>query len=276
MRLMTYNILTGGRDGDDVSRFDGVCEVIRQARPDVLLLQECNGFDDEGARTLYRLERETGLRGVLARASTGFHVGLFLRPRVGGDGEALHLVETRRLDAEVYHAVIAARIEVGGRELGVVGAHLCPFGGHARLAEVGHLIRHLRGGPSFLLGDLNSLSATDAHRYDPHAWLPRRRARHVRVGEGGGLDTRVVASLEECQLVDLFAARSGTGVDFLPTNQTRLFDAEPAYQVRIDYVFADVASAAAVSARARVDGPLADRASDHYALYVDVDLDRLG
>jgi len=45
MRLMTYNILTGGCDADGGSRIDGILGVIQRAQPDLLALQECNCFD---------------------------------------------------------------------------------------------------------------------------------------------------------------------------------------------------------------------------------------
>ena len=49
------------------------------AQPDVLVLQECNGFELDGFRTLYAVERELGMRGVLGQAQSGFHVALFVR-----------------------------------------------------------------------------------------------------------------------------------------------------------------------------------------------------
>jgi exodeoxyribonuclease-3 len=262
---MTYNILTGGNDSHGAGRLEHICQTIVGARPDVVVLQECNGFERNGYEAMHRVEAAIGMRGVLAIASTGFHVGLFVRQ------PACRLVQTYRLDAEVHHAVIAATLEFEGVPLTVVGAHLNPFGGLSRLAEVQHLIRFIRGERVFVVGDLNSLSSVDADRYDPSGWLPRRRARHVRLGEGGGLDTRAIAALEECQLIDCFRPDPPLR-PWLPTNQTPLLDTWPSYQVRIDYIFADAASAARITHRERVDGGPADGASDHYPLLVDVDL----
>lgn len=267
MRLMTYNILTGGRDGPDDARLAKVCALVSGVQPDILVLNECNGFDERGYRTLYRLERELGMRGVLAHASTGYHVCLFVRTAA--------LVETQCLDREVHHAVLAATLDIGGRRLTIVGAHLSPFGGEARLIEVQHLIRFLREEHVFVLGDLNSVSPRDAAACRVDDWIPRRRARHLlfdgslpqSTDPGPRIDTRAVAALEHSELVDTFADAQG---NFVPTMLTRLCSDWESYQVRIDYIFATRSAAERIVRRERVDGALADAASDHYPLFVDV------
>lgn len=257
MRLMTYNILTGGRDRDGGSRLEAIVDVIRSVAPDVLLLQECNSFELEGSRTLYRLEHELGMRGVLATADSGFHVALFLRRG--------RLLETHCLKRELHHALLAARLEIDGVLFRVIGAHLCPFGGDARLLEVQHIIRFLREENAFVLGDLNALSPHDAARYQPERWLARRRARHALAGTAG-LDTRALSALEGADLVDLFHRSGNTAATAL----TRLGEDFGNYQARIDYVLASPAAAARVERTERVDGDRVEVASDHYPLFVDV------
>jgi endonuclease/exonuclease/phosphatase family metal-dependent hydrolase len=197
------------------------------------------------------------MRGLLAQAQSGFHVALFVRRG--------RLLETRFHDREVHHAVLAATLEIDGAVLTVIGAHLNPFGGDARLLEVQHLIRHLREKFVFVMGDLNSLSPHDAHAYDLAAWLPRRRARHV-LAESGRLDTRAISALEGAGLVDVFHSRERSE----PTALTRLGASFEDYQVRIDYVFATAPAAERVTHAERVSGGRVEEASDHYPLFVDV------
>lgn len=261
MRLMTYNILTGGRDaGGSSVRLGSVCEVIRSVSPDVLMLEECNGFEHDGHRTLHQLEHELGMRGVLARAHSGFHVALFLRPG--------RLIETHHLSAQLHHAMLSATIEMRGSTFRVIGAHLCPFGGEARLLEVQHIIRFLREEHVFVLGDLNALSPHDTTRYEPARWLPRRRARHLLAEGGGKLDTRAITALESAELVDVFH-RAGNGA---ATVLTRLGEGWEDYQARIDYVFATASAAQRIRRAERVEGERVELASDHYPLFVDVEL----
>jgi exodeoxyribonuclease III len=257
MRLMTYNVLTGGLDSGHDTRLGAICETIQGVAPDILVLNECNGFERDGYRTFYRLEAELGMRGVLAQAHSGFHVALFIRRG--------RLLETYCLAREVHHAVLAAALEIDGTVLRVIGAHLNPFGGDARLLEVQHLIRFLREELVFVLGDLNALSSHDSAGYQPERWLPRRRARHL-LAESGRLDTRAIALLESAELVDVFRARGVAE----PTAPTRLVADSRDYQVRIDYVFASPAAAARVTHAQRVNGARVEIASDHYPLFVDV------
>lgn len=260
MRVMTYNVLTGGRDAEGPGRLALIVDTIRRANPDVLLLNECNGFEQDGYRTLFRLEAELGMRGVLAEAASGFHVALF--HRVG------RLTEARLLTRELHHAGLAATLDVGGTTLRVIGAHLCPFGGDARLLEVQHLLRFLREDNVLILGDLNALSPHDVARYQPGRWLPRRRSRHLLPESGGKLDTRAISTLEEAELVDVLRSQGSAE----PTVLTPLIGEFEDYQVRIDYVFATRSAAERVKRAERLSGGSAESASDHYPLLVDLEL----
>lgn len=260
MRLMTYNVLTGGRDAEGPGRLALIAETIRSVNPDLLVLNECNGFELEGFRSLYRLEAELGMRGILAQAESGFHVAFF--HRVG------RVTEARLLTREVHHAVLAVTLELGGTTLRVIGAHLSPFGGDARLLEVQHLIRFLKEDNVIIAGDLNALSPHDVAQHRPARWLPRRRSRHVLAEGGGRLDTRAISALEEAELVDVLRQRGSAE----PTVLTRLGAGHEDYQVRIDYVFATPAAAERVTGAECVHGGQVEIASDHYPLFVDLEL----
>ncbi len=258
MRLMTYNILDGGKDGDSTARLAQVCELVRQVAPDVLALDECCEFERDGFRTFHRLERELGMRGVFAPAPSGYHVALYVR--------GTQLLEVRTLQRGLHHTALAARLTLAGQDCSVIATHLCPFSAEARVAEAQHLSQFFGAEPLFLLGDLNSLSPHDAPQLQPESWLPRRRVRHEL--PGGGLDLRAIAVLEAAGLVDVFHAASNTA----PTALTRSRPGWQEYQVRIDHIFASAAAARSVTRTERVDGALADTASDHYPLYIDVQI----
>src|SRR6185295_2784640 len=257
---MTYNILRGGRGGDGDARLGQVCALIRRVAPDLLVLNECNDFERDGCRNFHRLERELGMRGLFAPASSGYHVALFLRHA--------QPVEVRLLDREVHHSAIAATLDLGEFRCTLVGAHLCPFSGEVRVGEAQQLTRFLGEGHVFLLGDLNSVSPHDAASLRTDDWLPRRRVRHELAGSPGVLDTRAVATIETCGLVDTFRAAGARSA----TVQTPLCPGHQSYQARIDYIFASLGAAERVQRVQRIDGALADSASDHYALTIDVAL----
>src|ERR1043166_8292733 len=219
MRLMTYNILQGGRDAGGDARLGRVCELIAGVAPDLLVLNECNDFEREGFQLLYRVEREIGMRGWLAPARSGYHVALFTRNAKP--------VQVRLLEAGLHHSAIAATLDLGEQHCTVIAAHLCPFSAEVRVAEAQQLSRFVGAGHVFLLGDLNSLSAHDTPGLRSDGWLPRRRLRHELAGSPGVFDTRAVSVFEASGLVDTFRSAS------TPTVQTRLCPDPQDYQVRI-------------------------------------------
>lgn len=260
MRVMTYNILTGGVDEDGTDRFEPLVTLIRQQQPDVLALNECNNFERDGYRRFYAFERALGMRGMLGVASSGFHVAVFARNA--------EFVQHEVMSDWVQHAILRVKLRIKGEPFTAVSAHLCPFGGEIRLSEAQYLAGSTRDHEKVLVaGDLNALSPHDVTHYEPEVWSPRRRARHWLPG-GDGLDTRAIALMEDAGLVDL--ARRGR-LPFTPTALTPLRAADQSpYHVRIDYLFATPSLAAGLQSIEVVRGELADVASDHYAVVADV------
>ncbi len=259
MRLMTYNLYTGGRCVSGPQRLEALRAVIDEAHPDVLALQECNGFEADGGRSLFWLERQLAMRGVLARASSGFHVALFFREAT--------LLQAHALDEEMHHALLACRVELRGAPMTFLSAHLCPFSGEARLHECAQLLRFVRDDqPCFVLGDLNSLSPLDPPP-PLERWPARRRARHLRA-DTGQLDTRALSYLARCGLVDLAAAGGGVPA---ATCQTPLRAGHADYQVRIDYILANAVAASGPASCRRWESEAAQSASDHYPLVADLE-----
>lgn len=172
VRLMTQNVLFGGQD-----RFDALCAVLAAARPDVLCLQECVGWDDgQRLRTLARTlaipedERHMALSHSNPRGSgMRYHVALLSRPPIR---------QVRAHQQGFAHSLLEASISLSGDSddpqapaLTLFGAHLCAADEDLRLAEVEVLLSHvqpalLRQAPLVLLGDLNALSPEDPYPDD--------------------------------------------------------------------------------------------------------------
>lgn len=162
MKLMTLNVLVGGED-----RFDAICALLAAARPDLLVLQECLGWDD-GARLgevaeaigVAADERHAILGVANARPSgRRYHVCLLSRAP---------LARSRVHTQGFAHCVVEAELDFGGEPLVVLGAHLVSGDEDARLAEAAALLRIappevLRNGSHVLAGDLNALA-----RHDPY------------------------------------------------------------------------------------------------------------
>jgi exodeoxyribonuclease-3 len=173
MKVMTFNVLMGGGD-----RFDAICGILAAERPDVLVLEECLGWED-GAR-LRRVaevigvpadERHTVLGGANQRPSgRRFHVALVSRLPI-----ARSVVHT---PDDVAHCLVEAELDADGEPLVVIGAHLHANDEDSRLVEVDALLRivppdALRSGNWVLGGDLNSISRHDPYPHDLDEHLAR-------------------------------------------------------------------------------------------------------
>lgn len=158
---MTLNLLLGGED-----RLDAICAILAAQRPDLLVLQECVGW--EGPERLEAVARAIGVPADGEHAILG---AANLRP----SGRRYHVAVLSRTPIarsrahappEVAHCIVEAELE--GTPLAVLGTHLHANDEDSRLTEVEELLRiappeRVRAGLLVLCGDLNSLS-----RHDPY------------------------------------------------------------------------------------------------------------
>jgi endonuclease/exonuclease/phosphatase family metal-dependent hydrolase len=255
LTVMSFNILDGAL-GYGEARWEAILLLVEEQRPDVLVLCECNGFEAGGATQLQELERRLGLRGSLALAATGYHVGIFARDA--------HWISAKPLHG-FYHAALRAKLLIAGEPLTVVGAHLCPFSAQIRLGEAEILANDAKPDERvLLLGDLNALSPLDDTREALSAMSPHRRARHR--GITGQADTRSLEALMAAGFVDL-ADRLGVREFTYPTS---LREELSKPRVRIDYALATPSLAERATQFTVVRGPTAERASDHYGIVVKI------
>jgi exodeoxyribonuclease III len=266
MKAMTYNVLTGGQDhaGSDDGRLDLVIDVIAAQAPDVLVLQELNHAEQFGHRVLHKLENATGLRGFLATARTGFHVGVFV-PKDSA------VIRTEADNDGFHHAAMEVVLATPDGPLTIVGTHLCPFGGEIRLAEAQRLTRYADPRRKLLLmGDLNALDPASDHHEELRRLPARVRARHV-LSDGETADTRAVATLLNAGFVDVFRRFPTEGKDYsMPTDGVGRVEIPGR---RIDYILATEPLAELTTACSIVSGAKADVASDHYPVVAELDLE---
>lgn len=164
LTVMTWNVLFGGHE-----RFQAILELIAARRPDLLVLQECLGWEEGD-----RFARVADAVGVPATPEHA-HLG---RSRPRGSGARYHVAVysrapfTRVVDHAdptfVGHCIVEARLEALGQPLTLFGTHFDAHHEDLRLVEA----RYLRGllarvdlarEHALLAGDLNSLS-----RHDPY------------------------------------------------------------------------------------------------------------
>ena len=271
MRVMTQNVLMGGEQ-----RFDALTRVLAAAQPDVLVLQECLGWED-GVR-LRALARACGF------PDDDRHVFLALsNPR--GSGKRYHLallsrcpiLSVRAHTTGVAHSIVDATLSwpVESRidppaPLRILGAHLVSSNEDARLAET-DVLRSLitpsldLGEDVILAGDLNSLSPNDPYPDD----LGERFARLgiTKYGQPARFD--VLRRLLASGLVDTLDRRPPGSAWASAVRGRRDGGPDSGEQVltRTDYVLVSPHLAGRI-----IEGGVIDvgSASDHHAVYADL------
>ncbi len=262
VRVMTWNIKTGGYDRGGADRLEQVIRVVATQRPDVLGLQELRDFDRSDR--LARLADAIGMRPYLARSCFGQPVALLVRP----PGRVTRAAPVRR---PFHHAAQRVVVSTDAGPLTVLTAHLNPYSGTRRRFEAGWLagaIRHAPGPMVVLMGDLNSLDPGPDHADRIGRLAPAYRARHLR-RDGRTVDTRTIARLHRAGLVDLFrtVAPDGEGL----TAPTAAGGVEFS-GMRLDYILGTPSVAALIRDCRVIRGGEAEHASDHYPVVADLAL----
>ena len=154
---MSFNILFGGQD-----RFEAILELIRELSPDILALQECNGWEDgdrlgETARCMGAEHTYLGLSSPRGSGKR-FHVALLSR-------FPFQRIETHADRRYQAHCLIEAVIE----DVTVFAAHFVSENENLRFVETRALIgclppkEEFRKGRFLLMGDLNAISRKDPY-----------------------------------------------------------------------------------------------------------------
>jgi endonuclease/exonuclease/phosphatase family metal-dependent hydrolase len=246
LRLLTYNVLEGALP----DRLPKVLEVIESADADVVAIQEACGWRRKRREVFRRVRRKLGMRGVLAKANSGFDLAVLSRLPI------LHH-ENLGLDTDFLHTTLAVDIEApSGRTFTLFNTHLRPQY-PARLDEVKLLLRWTqpcRNRCAAICGDLNSLMAGD-QRAEGRIW----RDSSLREGPRD-----VIAKIEQKGWTDCFRERNPRAPGLTLGAGRRV--------ARVDYIFASEPLCERLAACRVLRHPEVRRASDHSPVHADFDI----
>jgi exodeoxyribonuclease-3 len=258
VKVMSWNTLYGGLDGDDERRFKLQVETVAEVGPDILLLQEAKRFEADGNRRLYRVEQALGMRGFLALApNTGQNTAVFARP-------VIEPVSFTSDSTHFHHAAAVATLHVPdfGRPVTFISVHLCPVGVPMRLIEAANLVSHAApDGMVLIAGDFNSVSPHDA---EPE-WAElsfHHRARYA-APDGKTADRRVMEALYGAGYVDI---AHKLGKHATPTVPGAAFPDAEFVPFRADYFLASEALSHGARSYAVIRDDRTGQASDHYPI----------
>ncbi|MEM7173465.1 MAG: endonuclease/exonuclease/phosphatase family protein [Pseudomonadota bacterium] len=159
MRVVTYNILCGGRcPGEVKDRLGDILVVLEALQPDILALQEANRFERPGTAQRFgealRLPQRALSRGAPYKDGERYHVALFSR---------FPLTQVYDFPGAVFQsAALAATIDSPLGALSFCTLHLHSYKENKRLKELAQVLAYQKGRPNqILLGDFNALSQCD-------------------------------------------------------------------------------------------------------------------
>ncbi len=267
-RIVSYNVLDGFRTHPE--RREKVSEWLAGQEPDVVALEELNGYSEE--RLLCEARRWGHGHAVLLKRE-GYPTGLTSRTAITGVERALE---------GYHHGVLHAR--TAGIDFLVI--HLSPHDYSVRKRESSRIADWTRslmgeGREVIVLGDFNSLSPVDRPHYEASGMLAfhsgRVESQADRNLNDGMPDFSVHETFLGASLVDIVAkhARAGRGRISCATPLIRKPDT-PDYawergQRRIDFIMASPCLAARSTAARVVNDSSMDALSDHYPVVAEFD-----
>jgi endonuclease/exonuclease/phosphatase family metal-dependent hydrolase len=272
MKAMSYNLLDGGiRGGTDVM-WRREMEIIRDVNPDLLLLQECKGWERSGYERLFDTEIALKMRGLMAESRlVGCNTAVFFKPKF----------QPRRFDsrysAQAWHAHSEIRLALDGfpDPITVLSVHLSPFSPEQRLHEASLFPRFAAPGMlSIVGGDFNCVAPGDPEL----DWNRMPKEQHVyRALEGvepPTADRRVGLRMQRAGLVDVartLIEAAGGEARIAPTASPQ--EGEQMY--RCDQFWVSPRLAPALRAYQVIDTPEARAASDHLPIVMTLDLNAI-
>jgi len=261
-KVVTWNVLRGFLDRSQV---EPAQRWLRALAPDVVALQEVNGFT---AATLAATAAAWGHPHAVMAKESGYPVALTSRTPI-------EVVE-RRLEG-MHHGYLHAR--TGG--LDVVVVHLHPGSWRFRRREVAILAPRLRalvdaGRDVVVLGDFNAHHPLDCVHLDGQTPLLARRAEGDNLIDHRTFDYGVLARFEAAGLTDAAYHALGEAAARAGTFPTRLLEharseaQQAGFLERIDFVLLSPATLARLRRVAMPRGGALDEVSDHYPVVVEL------
>jgi exodeoxyribonuclease-3 len=256
---MTFNIFEGGDSllRNRTYRLDLIARIVRNANPDVVALQECTGWDDDGQKTLHEFEQQVGMLALLA-VTEGFPVGLLVKPEFG-------IVFADALTQGFWHGMLDVTVaDADNQTTRFLNVHLHPSDPRVKSREIRKVLdRYDKGDRTIILGDMNSLSHLDNLKLSDLS--DETQSRHVVKGE---FDFSVSRSLEDAGFVDAYAAiHEGNPAPTIPTAAARVSKFTPA---RLDYIYVSPDLRDSLASIEVFQTEDSEFASDHYPIVMEM------
>ncbi len=252
MRIMTYNILDGA-----AGRREAVVDTIRRADPDVLIINEANGFEANDNQVLHEFSAQIQLPYYhLEKCGDGwiYHVAVFSRSPIVSV-KAIH---------PVARGIVCFTLEHSNGPITVVGLHLSPFSEAKRVQELAPVLPIVRQSSRLVvMGDFNSLPAQD--QFTKQQLTSFSEGFQKKFALHGTAQYDVYELLQSAGLIDVAVTRD----DLASTVPTSIGDVTHP-PVRLDRALVSVDLASGITGYEVIKNAATRDASDHFPVVLDI------
>ncbi len=253
MKIISYNILEGMKD-DTTANKQVFAAWVRQQDPDILALQETNGFTQE---SLQALAESYGHPYAILCKEPGYPPAITSK---------YPIVNVRRVTDNMTHGFVMA--DIGGYH--VISIHLNPHSRAKRMKEAEILLHTLatQDDPTkwIIMGDFNSFSPYDSLHYADGQYarlqIQRRvKSPHLQNLNNDRADFSVQSRILESGLVDVSHLMHK---DYQSTFPTVRYTGKNSLHHRYDYIFVSKDLKGKVRDQQILRDEFTDQHSDHY------------
>jgi len=234
LKLISYNVYWGMKQ-DSTEGKSKFVEWIKSQNPDILALQEMNGFTQKALEKLaesYGHSYSYIVREPFDDGSISFPVAITSK---------YPIVNVRKVVENNIHGFIEAEIE----GLHFIITHFHPFSAEKRVSEVGQILATVKSKDPklkkkwFFMGDLNSVSPLDKIEYNNNKLRDfiredRKKRPHNENLKNDELDYSIQESILNFGFVDAFKVRNP---QFVASAPTKMFYDQSKFPLRYDYLY---------------------------------------
>lgn len=272
LKLISYNVYWGMRQ-DDTEGKSKFAEWIRQQDPDILALQEMNGFTE----TNYEFAPEGANPNNLRKLAASYghpYVAIVREPTTDGSTvfpvaitSKYPILNVRRVLDNSIHGYIEAEIE--GHSFLIT--HFHPFSSEKRAFEIDQILATMKTKPAdtkwLFMGDLNSVSPLDKSEYDNNLARDfiredrKKRPHNLNLGKDDELDYTVQQKILDAGFIDTVKMFHP---DFIQSAPTKMFYDQNKHPLRYDYLYVSENMKNDVIKSEIIKDEFTDVYSDHY------------
>jgi len=258
LRIAALNIFKGGE-----GKLSYISKVINEIDADILGILEAVGWQNN-VRYYQKFAADLGYKFFnLKIANSVYNIAVFSK----------FPITATAIKKNFKHIVVDVKIKNNFlRSLHIFFVHLSPTSENARLLETGELLKYIKSSHSVVIGDLNSLSSHDP--YDRRKLLQIFKKNKISKYGKGKLRFDVIKKIESSGFTDAAIHLKYPFVASIPTSSNT--DKSHAAKIRIDYAFVTKNILQHLNKIEILRNNIADKASDHYPLSIELQKQRRG